>query len=378
MRIGIITHNYPSSKGDRQNAGMFVYDMANALKELGHEIFVLCPGQGQVPGKGEIPVTWFGGVGSGQKMGSLKPYNPFDLIMFLKMVFLGLKATDKFVGESRVDFIVGMWAFPSGIFALWAKLRHKIPYSLWALGSDVYVYAQYPLLGAVIKQALSKANFLLADGIDLAKKTSEIAGRKCEFLPSASQLPHNSKPIKEKKGPLKFVFLGRVEPVKGPDVLIDAVAGIKDLDFELHCMGDGSLLPGLKEKVSDLGLDRKVFFYGNVSDPEIIYKKLFSSDWLIIPSRSDSIPLVFSEGAKAGLPMIVAEVGDMVELVKDYKVGLSFPKEDSKKLAEILKGVISKGRGEIKRYKEGVSKVAELFDVNSSAEKLAIMVKKKI
>ncbi|KKS69586.1 MAG: hypothetical protein UV41_C0050G0009, partial [Candidatus Daviesbacteria bacterium GW2011_GWA2_42_7] len=43
MRIGIITHNYPNKKGDRQNAGIFVYDIAHALKKLGHEIFVLCP-----------------------------------------------------------------------------------------------------------------------------------------------------------------------------------------------------------------------------------------------------------------------------------------------------------------------------------------------
>ncbi|OGE36506.1 hypothetical protein A3A14_01045 [Candidatus Daviesbacteria bacterium RIFCSPLOWO2_01_FULL_43_38] len=374
MRIGIITHNYPNKKGDRQNAGIFVYDIAHALKKLGHEIFVLCPGQGEAD---EIPVTWFGGVGSGQKMGNLKPYNPFDLIMFLRMVFSGLRATDKFVSENKVDFIVGMWAFPAGIFALWAKLRHKVPYCLWALGSDVYVYARYPVLGWVIKRALFGANFLLADGIDLAKKASEIAERKCEFLPSASQLSHKSKPAREKKGPLRFVFLGRMEPVKGADVLIDAVSKIADLDFEVHCMGDGSLLPGLKERVSDLSLGKKVFFYGNVSDPEVIYTNLSFSDWLVIPSRSDSIPLVFSEGTKAGLPMIVAEVGDMVELVKDYKVGLSFPKENSKKLAEILRDVIVKGRVETEKYRDSVSKVAQLFDVNSSAEKLAKMIKRE-
>lgn len=373
MRIGIITHNYPSKKGDRQNAGIFVYDITHALKKIGHEVYVLCPGDGV---KDET-VSWFGGVGSGQKMGSLKPYNPTDLFRFLKTVYLGFKATDKFVKETQVDFIVGMWAFPAGIFTLWANIRNKIPYTIWALGSDVYIYAKYPILGSVIKKALKKADFLLADGIDLAKKASEIAGRKCEFLPSASNITHKSKQIL-KKGPLRFVFLGRMESVKGPDVLIDAVAGIKDLDFELHCMGDGSLLPGLKEKIASLGMEKKVIFYGNVSDPEVIYKNLSMSDWLVIPSRSDSIPLVFSEGAKAGLPMIVAQVGDMVELVKDYKVGLSFPKEDSKKLAEILKDVILKDRGETNGYKEGIKKVAELFDVNSSAEKLVEMIKKKI
>ncbi len=374
MRIGIITHNYPSKDGDRQNAGIFVYDIAHSLKESGHDVFVLCSGKGEKQG---VPVSWFGGLGSGQKMGSLNPLNPLDLLKFLKMVFEGFKATDRFVKENKPDFIIGMWAFPAGIFTLWAKLRLNIPYCIWALGSDVYVYAKYPVLGSVIKSTLKKADFLLADGIDLAKKASEIAGRNCDFLPSASNISHKSKQS-IKNGPLRFVFLGRMEPVKGPDVLIEAVTKIKDLNFELHLMGDGSLLPSLKEKVRDLGLNKKVVFYGNVSDPKLIFKTLSLSDWLVIPSRSDSIPLVFSEGSKAGLPMIVAEVGDMVELVNEYKVGLSFPKEDSKKLAKILEDVIKKGRGEVKRYKENVNKVAKVFNVDSSAQKLIDKIEKTI
>jgi len=56
---------------------------------------------------------------------------------------------------------------------------------------------------------------------------------------------------------------------------------------------------------------------------------------------------------------------------------LSFPKENSKKLAEILRDVIVKGRVETEKYRDSVSKVAQLFDVNSSAEKLAKMIKRE-
>lgn len=43
MKILIITHNYPVSAGDRQNAGIFVYDFAHELVKYA-EVTVFCPG----------------------------------------------------------------------------------------------------------------------------------------------------------------------------------------------------------------------------------------------------------------------------------------------------------------------------------------------
>lgn len=378
MRIGIITHNYPTNGQDRQNAGIFVYDFAQALKDLGHDVFVLAPGKAVANEKDKVPVTWFSWPGIRKKLGKLRIFNPLDLLIFLSMLFLGCWQSEKFCRENKIDFVTGMWTVPSGLFAYWASFRSKTPYCLWSLGSDTYIYSKYPILGYLIKSALHKAKFLVADGIDLARQTGEIANRHCEFLPSASQLSHITLLNKKKTGPLRLVFLGRMEPVKGPDVLIEALLKLDGLDFEVHMIGDGSLLPGLKAKVRDVGLDKKITFYGNISDQNLIYKNLVISDWLIIPSRSDSIPLVFSEGMKANIPVIVAEVGDMVELVKKYKVGLSFPKEDSHKLAIILRNTILKGRIITKQYRQKTKDLAMMFDIDASAKRLLMMIDKNV
>lgn len=378
MRIGIITHNYPVSKDDRQNAGIFVYDIARSLKKMGHQVFILSLDQGQKVKKMEVPVTWVSWLGKGRKLGSLKISNPRDLLLFSSMLYSGSVAVEKFAQKNKIDFMVCMWAVPAGLFALWANLRKGIPYCLWALGSDVYIYARYPVLGRIIKLALGRANFLLADGIELSQQTAQIAKRRCEFLPSASNMPKQKKQIVKRGGVMKFVFLGRMEPVKGPDVLIEAVSTIADLDFELHCLGDGSLLPEVKEAVKRVGLDKKVIFYGNVNDPYQIHARLSVSDFLIIPSRSDSIPLVFSEGMKACLPVIAAEVGDLGQLIQKYQVGFTFPKEDSKKLAQILKIVIKEGRQPLNNYQEKTKKLAKLFDINYSAKQLSFLIKQSL
>lgn len=377
MRIGIITHNYPVSREDRQNAGIFVYDFAEALKNSGPEVFVLSCGKKNKNETNRTPVAWFSWPGFGKKLGQLKIFNPLDMFSFLVMLLWGGRATEKFIQENKIDFIVGMWTVPAGLFSLWGQIKQKVPYCLWSLGSDTYVYSKYPILGNLIKLALKRSSFLLADGIDLARQTAKIAGKSCEFLPSASQMPQKDSLRVKKEGVIKLMFLGRMELVKGPDVLIEAISKIKDLDFELHCLGDGSLLTGLKEKINNLGINEKVIFYGNVNDPQLIYSRLLASDWLIIPSRSDSIPLVFSESMKAGLPVIVAEVGDMVELVKKYKVGLSFPKEDSQRLAKILEQVINQGRANAKDYEHKIQEAANIFDVNISAKSLLGMISRR-
>lgn len=377
MRIGIITHNYPASRSDRQNAGIFVYDMAHALEKQGHKIFVLCPKTGQKEEKDSVVVTRFNWMGKGTKLGRFNPFNPRDILLFFNVFFSGFRAAENFVEKNNIDFVISMWAIPAGIFALWANLRKKVPYAIWALGSDIYIFARYPIIGSIVKLALRKASFLIADGIDLAKQTAKIASRNCQFLPSASNLSYSvSKKIKN--GPVKFIFLGRMEPVKGPDILIDAISRLKDLNFQLYYLGDGSLLPMLKRQVEEMGFSKKVIFYGNVNDPEVIFEKLSSSDWVVIPSRSDSIPLVFSESMKAGTPLVVAEVGDMTELVDKYKVGFSFPKENVNRLVDILKRIILEDRNKYQTCRDNTKNAAEIFDINFSAKELMLMIKKNL
>ena len=126
MRIGIITHNYPAHKNDRQNAGIFVYDFAHALQKLGHKVFVLCPDNTPKKEKDAVSVTRFKWMGKGTKLGSLNPFNPKDILLFLNVFFSGFKAAEKFATENKIDFIISMWAIPAGIFALWINFRKKI------------------------------------------------------------------------------------------------------------------------------------------------------------------------------------------------------------------------------------------------------------
>src|SRR3989344_2416928 len=180
LKIGLITHNFPNSDKQRMNAGIFSFDLAKALSKKA-EVVVFSPGTSK--GKRRI-----GGIMAyffefSAKLGSLKIYNPLHFIKFISFFISGEKALNQFIRENPdIDFVISMWAFPGGDFANYFNRKFKIPYAIYCLGSDIYIYAQKPILKNMIKKYLMSAKFILADGIDLADKTEQLSGRRVQFL----------------------------------------------------------------------------------------------------------------------------------------------------------------------------------------------------
>ncbi len=369
--IGVLTHNYPVAEGDRRNAGIFVYDLVQELAKK-KKVVVLCSGAREEKNKiGKTEVGWFGGEGA--KLGDLRWWNPVDLFKILKLLWMGERALVKLSREGRLEVCVAMWAFPAGWWAYRLKKRCGVPYAVWALGSDIYVYAKKPVLGWMIKKILASADWLFADGIDLAREVEQISGKKCEFLPSSSQL--NVKVSKfgvrvKKQKRITLAYLGRMERVKGPDVLLSALLNIKDgiANFDVHFMSGGSLLQELREKARKAGVASRVNFHGNVSEKKKV-SIIGRSDWAVIPSRSDSIPLVFSEAMKLGIPVIASALPDLKYLVGKYKVGFLFEPGNVAELAKIIQK-LPEEREKWAPFHKNTEKVAKMFSVGESVKEL--------
>lgn len=373
MKIGILTHNFPLSKDDRQNAGVFVYDLAEELSKK-NNVVVFAPGKKNgTQMMGRVKIHWF--KWKEGKLGNLRLWNPIDLFKLISFFINGFRQLDNFYLQNKIDQVIAMWAFPSGLFAYLLNKKFHVSYCVWALGSDIYIYAQKPFLKGLIRKILHNARVLLADGIDLTRQVEDLSGKKCHLLPSASRFENIEQKISKKEKSISIAFLGRMEAVKGADVLIEALMRIKGHKiFKVHMMGAGSLLSILKKRVNQNGLSDQVKFYGNVGDKNAITKVLSRSDWIVIPSRSDSIPLVFSEAMKMKLPVIASDLPDLKYLVKKYKIGYTFPVEDSKSLSEILKALPTRA-DERNRFVKNTKNVAKIFSIESSARQLIEYIK---
>jgi len=369
MHIAILTHNYPRHPGDgRAAAGLFVPDFAHALQAHGHQVIVLTPNVvGEKVPDPSLQVRWFPWRGGDKKLGHLHPLQPGDGLALISLFYQGCQAAIQLVQEERIERCLALWAVPSGFFAWVAHLKLGCPYDVWALGSDIWTYGRHPLLRPLIRQVLQHADHRFADGLELCQEVEQLAKRPCRFLPTTRRLPVETTPpapLDAKK--FHFLYIGRWEPAKGLDVLVDAFARIapRHPRIHLHIFGGGSLESLIRSKVERDGLAPKVTLYG-YADPVTVVAYMKACDMLVIPSRIESIPILFSDAMQVGIPVIATDVGDLGDLVRRYGVGMVVAPEDPQALAEAMEKAVN---GRLSVPTEALRTAASAFGVEKVAE----------
>ena len=147
-----------------------------------------------------------------------------------------------------------------------------------------------------------------------------------------------------------ILFVGRIEPLKGLDTLIRALAYLryeKDLRCCPHYLviigGDPSATEAninaeLARNIhlcEDLHLDDMVLFLGKRSQEFLPYY-YSAAELLVMPSHYESFGMVALEAMACGTPVVASHVGGLVHLVKDNETGLIVPNGDPKALGEAL------------------------------------------
>ena len=135
-------------------------------------------------------------------------------------------------------------------------------------------------------------------------------------------------------------LVGRLEPSKGQDVLLQALAKIYAEYPQVHVLLVGDPPPEglgydqkLKALAQELQVSDRVHFIGFQPDLADIYAAL---DIGVLASRKESFGLVLLEAMARGVPMIATEAGGVPEIVQDGINGLLILPGDSQALAEAL------------------------------------------
>jgi glycosyltransferase involved in cell wall biosynthesis len=141
--------------------------------------------------------------------------------------------------------------------------------------------------------------------------------------------------IKEKKYPHRFLFVGRLDLVKGLDVLLEAwrELGGQRKDWELHLIGNGSLKDELIETPSIVVKD--------FLQPDDLVHEISSAGCFVLPSRREPWGVVVHEFAAAGLPLICSDVvGAAASFLIDGSNGYLFKSLDFSDLSSKLLNII--------------------------------------
>jgi glycosyltransferase involved in cell wall biosynthesis len=321
----LITTSFPVRGDGSEAAGSFVSDLA---EELGKHL----PLRVVAPGTRAAREAWCDGVevlrfaAPDKPLSTLKPWWPSDLAALRRVITTGEAATREAVTVGPTAHMLALWALPSGHWARRISRETGVPYSVWTLGSDIWSLARIPLVRGQLRRVLREAHVCFSDGLRLAEDTRAICGREVEFLPSTRRISRKrTRPLKDSP-PYRLLFLGRWHPNKGVDLLIQALKLLADEDWQrieaVEIRGGGPLESQVRQGVASLLAAGRPVEVGGYLDKAAAEEAILRADYLLIPSRIESIPVVFSDAMKLGCPVIATPVGDLEQWVAHRRAGI--------------------------------------------------------
>ncbi len=151
-----------------------------------------------------------------------------------------------------------------------------------------------------------------------------------------------------------ILYVGRIDAVKGIDVLIRAIhhlsrtplEGSQELgliiiggELDAESQDKSEEMQNLRKMVTRMNLRERVAFWGSQRQDLLPYF-YSAAHALVLPSRYESFGMVALEAMACGTPVIASRVGGLQYTVEDERSGLLFPEGDSRMLSESIREVI--------------------------------------
>ena len=218
------------------------------------------------------------------------------------------------VDEFKPEIVYSTWAYPDSYSAYLAARDVNLPLIIRVHGSDINEYMQDGARREKILEAIRYSSGVVVVSAALKRLLVEygIEEEKLHLIYNGvdrdSFKPSDKFEAREKLGinsdKRVILFAGNLKWVKGVDLLVEAFAGLRDLnEVELHIVGDGPLRKRLVSMVSKLGLRGSVIFHGPI-EHRMMPVWISACDILCLPSRAEGTPNIVLEALAGARPVV--------------------------------------------------------------------------
>lgn len=342
QHIALVTTSYPDAASGAEAAGSFVADFAAELAKHVRTTVLTAALDDSETTDGSLTVKRF--AVPRLPLAQLNPARPADWAAIVSTLRAGQRAVISTVRADAPDHILGLWVLPSGYWAGRALRGRAATYSVWALGSDIWTLGKVPVVRTLLRRVLQGASSRYADGLALAADVQRIGGRACAFMPSTRCVPYTRSAPVSGSPPYKLAFLGRWHANKGIDLLLDALGDLRDGDWDriarLRIYGGGPLRERVLEAAATLAAAGRPVETGGYLDKTAAAELIGWADYLLLPSRIESIPVIFSDALQLGTPIVATPVGDLPRLFEENAVGVLAARTAPESFADALRAAL--------------------------------------
>ncbi len=290
-----------------------------------------------------------------------------------------MQALPKLIKQADIVHLHGIWDYPCLAAALICR-PFKVPYVIsphgmldpWSLSQNRWKKAFYLFLfGQTMVDGAKRVHFTsegersrCALPIALAKTFVAPLGLSkttCRDLPAPRAFEDQFPRLKDAR---IILFLARIHPIKGLDILLPAIAELlkKHEEWVLVLAGGGEngYINVVKEQIKSLGLEKSVLMTGHVHG-EVKTSLLKLAKVFVLPSHSENFGVSVIEAMQAGLPVVISDQIAIAADVLKYQAGLVFAL-DPDDIREKVEKVITDTDLQRKLGSNGKRLVGEVYD----------------
>jgi glycosyltransferase involved in cell wall biosynthesis len=293
---------------------------------------------------------------------------------------LVVPALRRLMREQRID-LVHTHLYHANLYGRLAARREGIP----AIASVHNTYKKRKWYRHLINRWLARKTFVVTAGSEDVERdlleVDRLPSTKVVRLPNSIDLARVDTALSVAEAKQRFGFtpsdlvigtVGRVEEQKGQAFLLEAFAKLRQRPegehLKLLLVGDGRLLPQLRETAERLGIAQACRFPGNIAKLAEVYRAI---DLFTMPSLWEGLSLAMLEAMASGLPVVATEVGGARDVLGDDRYGLLVPAHDADALAAALGKLLDDPRAASELAAAGKARVHADYSVTSLTQQLA-------
>jgi colanic acid/amylovoran biosynthesis glycosyltransferase len=181
------------------------------------------------------------------------------------------------------------------------------------------------------------------------------------------------------RGSVGVLCVGRLVPVKGQLILLEAIAELvrEGRNVRLALVGGGPMQAALAEAARRAGIEGRVELTGPLGHPDVL-RRIRAADVFCLPSFAEGVPIVLMEAMALGVPILSTRVMGIPELVEDGVSGLLVAPGSRDELIAGLRRLIDDDELRTTLGAAARERVESTYSLDRSAAELRALFEKRV